>query len=220
VVECPTERGAPSTPQAALADTIATELPPATAAQLAFYSDDTRSMTPILGPRGWTCKVLVGADGSTVVTVAPPGSPLPTFSQASTPRLTDAITAQSGSACQSCVYGIACAFVPHADTQLGYPGMPCGAPKPAREQVTWLNGSPNSTAPVRSDAIAFEDPPGVAGNGSPSGGADPANGLVLYDYTGLGHGSASTETCTLPASEHAVCTAVLNDFDTRAWLMH
>jgi hypothetical protein len=62
--------------------------------------------------------------------------------------------------------------------------------------------------------VLFEDPPGIAGSGWPSGGADPANGVV-----GL-VGSPENElvyrsTCTLPASEHAICTASQNDLISR-----
>jgi hypothetical protein len=53
----------------------------------------------------------------------------------------------------------------------------------------------------------FEDPIGVSGVGDPSGGPYPANGVVTYNGT-----SATEATCTLPESDHALCTVVLNDF--------
>jgi len=50
---------------------------------------------------------------------------------------------------------------------------------------------------LRSNVILFEDPPGVAGSGWPSGGPDPANGLV--EYTGSPeNGVVYRSTCTLP----------------------
>jgi hypothetical protein len=79
--------------------------------------------------------------------------------------------------------------------------LSCSFTKPAEEQSTQLS----------STVVEFEDPPGVAGDGDPSGGPYPANGVMVY-----GPGSAMdgswTETCTLPASEHAICTLSLNEF--------
>jgi len=58
--------------------------------------------------------------------------------------------------------------------------------------------------------VGFEDPPGVAGDGNPSGGPYPANGVMTY-YSGDQNGSWM-ETCTLPSAEKALCTAVLDNF--------
>jgi hypothetical protein len=62
--------------------------------------------------------------------------------------------------------------------------------------------------------VEFEDPPGVVGNFSASGGPYPANGVVVW-YPSTTSGNYPYEAdaeCTLPASEHASCTAILNDF--------
>ena len=62
---------------------------------------------------------------------------------------------------------------------------------------------------LNADATDFEDPPGVAGDGWPSGGPDPANGIVGVN---VDQGSAVYRaTCTLPASEHRIRTISLND---------
>ena len=58
----------------------------------------------------------------------------------------------------------------------------------------------------------FEDPAGVAGDGMPSGGTNPANGVMLYLPSWPGRSAAYLATCTLPATQHDVCTAVLNHF--------
>lgn len=62
-------------------------------------------------------------------------------------------------------------------------------------------------------AIAFEDPPGVHGTGNPSGGQNPANGVVIYSAGPPDQ--ALVETCTLPNHSHTQCAAVLNDFTAR-----
>jgi hypothetical protein len=105
------------------------------------------------------------------------------------------------------VYSTVCSLVPGAGKQLGFAMLPC-APRQKGEVVTWLSGSPkNNEVPVR-DVVAFEIP-----------GKDPTNGVVLYDYeTGQG-GTASEGTCTLPARQRALCTAILNNFVRQRWLM-
>lgn len=80
-------------------------------------------------------------------------------------------------------------------------------------------------------SIDYEDPPGVHGHGQASGGWDPDNGVVTYvppppswkvDGTTykagpvgsrryLDEGVAYQGDCTLPASQHTWCTAILND---------
>jgi hypothetical protein len=85
--------------------------------------------------------------------------------------------------------------------------LPC-APRPKGEVVAWLSGSPKSTKFPISDVIAFEEP-----------GHDPTNGVVLYDYQPGRGGTASEETCTLPAGQHALCTTILDDFLRQRWLM-
>jgi hypothetical protein len=58
--------------------------------------------------------------------------------------------------------------------------------------------------------VAFEDPPEVAGDGEPSGGRYPANGVMTY-YPNSGFGSW-LDTCTVPTSEKPLCTAALDTF--------
>ncbi len=79
-------------------------------------------------------------------------------------------------------------------------GQGCAAP-PAAETLF----------PRSANDVAFFDPPGTAGTGSPSGGINPANGVVLY-APGGGKSSAYLATCTLPAVQNAVCSTVLHSF--------
>ena len=82
-------------------------------------------------------------------------------------------------------------------------GKGCGVTRPSQESVSVM-GKAGIEA-------GFEDPAGVAGDGIPSGGLNPANGVLLY-LPAQGDASAYLATCTLPAARHDVCTAVLNHF--------
>ena len=189
------------------------------AAQLSFYSDDARSLSPLLAPRGWHCRVETGADGSGEIAVFPPsvasfrGDPGAYAGQS-----IEAVVALWLPACQGCVYSAVCKLVPAAVSQLGEGMLPCPA-KPPQEQDSWIRGTADSRAVPTNDAVTFEDPSGVAGTGLPSGGMYPANGVVLYRFNGIGRGQASTETCTLPMSQKVLCTTILNDFTSRNWLI-
>jgi hypothetical protein len=79
-------------------------------------------------------------------------------------------------------------------------GKAC-TPDPASEHVVQES----------SVAVAFEDPPDIAGIGLPSGGQNPANGVVLYQPR-PDEPSAYLATCTMPAAQQDLCTAVLNHF--------
>ena len=105
------------------------------------------------------------------------------------------------SACAGCAEGQACPlFISAAkDFRDGF-GRPCPTTRPAAENLDHLNAG----------VVAFEDPPGVAGDGVPSGGRYPANGVMTY-YSGNPNGSW-LETCTMPPGQKDLCTATLNYF--------
>lgn len=203
VVACASSYGAgPPTGLPVFPHTIRPGLPAHLAKMLAYYTNNQRTLAPVLGPRGWDCEVQVGADGTTGLDIYPPGkSPAPSGTGH------PGVQAASDSACQGCVYSTVCSLVPGAGQQLGFAMLPCD-PRPKGEVVTWLSGSPkNNHVPVR-DVIGFEIP-----------GQGPTNGVVLYDYQSGQGGMASQETCTLPAGQRPVCTAILNDFVKQRWLM-
>ncbi len=79
-------------------------------------------------------------------------------------------------------------------------GKGCGS-DPAQEKATKIS----------SVAVGFQDPPGVAGIGFPSGGQNPANGVALYQPKTT-EASAYLATCTLPAAQQDLCAAVVNQF--------
>jgi len=183
---------------------------PAQANQLELYSGSGGGLL-VLAPRSWSCEAVYTADGRIEVTVVPPGTPSPNFAMIppSAPSPDEAVNAYSEGGCLGCQYVTACPFVSFAGTQyVQYaPDYGCTTP-PSAEAIDWIRGS--STSPTSTDVVGFEDPPGVAGDGSPSGGPYPANGVLIW-LQGPQYGTLK-ETCTLPSSEHALCTAILNDF--------
>ena len=210
VVACQTGSGQLSTPSPRYRTTAAITVPPSVGTRLAYYTDSARSIQPIAGPRGWSCSVTIGGDGSTFISIFPPGQ-----SSASQEQVDAA-----SPTCVGCIYGTACPLVPHVAAEVHYilPPLPCS--RPAREAVTWLAGSPAQTSSGY-DAVGFVDPPGVKGDGQPSGGAYYARGVLLYAWGGpprTGYG-ASLMTCALPASDGGLCTAILTVFRQQRWLL-
>jgi hypothetical protein len=154
----------------------------------------------LLAPTGWICTANFGADGSGGVSVYPSGETLTSGSLAEGSTL-EAIVGSETSACVSCREGQACPLfaTAAADYEQDYQ-MSCPTTRPEAESVE----------PIENGVVGFLDPPDVAGDGYPSGGQYPANGVMTY-HSGDENGSW-IETCTLPYSQQALCTAVLNNF--------
>ncbi len=152
----------------------------------------------LVGPRGLSCYGGVGADGGEeVVAWAPRGvKPVARHSHGI------ALTLNIDPACSGCRADDACPFFAAFARQLGFP---CSQGVPAGERVV----RPRATLAL------FEDAPGVAGSGWPSGGPYPANGAVGIRGGPSVDAPVYRSTCTLPASEHAICTASLNDVIAR-----
>jgi hypothetical protein len=199
VVSCQTSFGVSLPPSPPLPSSIALEIPSDFEGQLAIYSDKTGAMK-LVGPMGWECSALIGADGSSVVKLYPSGEEPPSNAPF-TEQEQQAIVGSQTSACVGCRETQACPlFSAAAADYLNNYQMNCPETRPQAESVDDL--SPG--------VVAFEDPPGVAGDGAPSGGPYPANGVMTY-YSGDDHGSW-LETCTLPTSEHGLCTVALDTF--------
>lgn len=190
VVSCPTSMGI-ARPAVRLPRSRPVAVPQVLAADLSVYADN-QGVMELLGPKGWNCAAAIGADGSGGVTVYPAGAG---------PSSPVAITGSETSACVGCTLAQACQLFPSAATALRSAiGQACPARRPATETV----------ATIAAGIVTFEDPPGVKGDGQPSGGEYPANGVMTYHPTA--QDGSWQETCTLPASEKNVCTAVLNTF--------
>ena len=174
------------------------DVPPTLAKTMVVYSD-THTVLMLLAPKGWTCKASFGADGSGDMTIVPAGETLPTG--ALTPHSSDqAITAGETGGSPVIAAFQACSFFPAAaQATETYLEKSCSSP-PASQSVDLISPS----------AVAFEDPAGTAGTGSPSGGENPANGVITYSAD-KGPGSYAS-TCTLPPDGHDACTASLDYF--------
>ncbi len=170
------------------------------ASAVAVYTD-ARGELRVLGPAGWTCAALLAADGSSAVDAYAPGEPDPGAGR-SPARSDRAVVASQTGGCVGCDVVQACPLFPAAAAAAAADQLPCTG-RPAAESVVRLGGT----------VVGFEDPPGVAGDGVPSGGPYPANGVVTYvDANHSGQYPSYLATCTLPASQHPLCTASLNLF--------
>jgi hypothetical protein len=207
VVVCPTTFGiSPSPAPAVLPASMKVTVPASLATSLAVYRDNQGTME-VLAPGGWACMAGYGADGSGGVAVYPAGQSLPASWAAgwklSPSSAVEAITGVETSACQGCTNGQACPlFTAAASAFLAQLGHTCPDVRPVSETVHQVSAG----------VVGFQDPPGVSGDGLPSGGQDPANGVMTY-YPGNPNGSW-LETCTLPSGAKDVCTAVLDQFLT------
>jgi len=197
VVSCPTSL-AVTTPTVQLPSSAIVDVSPTLAGRVVVYSD-SRAILMLLAPKGWRCNATFGADGSGDMTIVPAGETLPTGALA--PHSTDqAITAgeTGGSPVQAALQ--ACSlFSAAAQATESFLEKAC-SPPPASEKLSQISTS----------AVAFEDPEGTAGTGSPSGGENPANGVITYSADQSPGSYFST--CTLPQDEHDTCTASLNYF--------
>jgi hypothetical protein len=169
------------------------------------YTDETGRLM-LVGPTvGWTCNGSFGADGSGLLALAPVGTAVPL--SGTTWHLPNSSTAQAIVAMEtgaSPVQGaaLACPFFSAAQTATQQDlGKGCAGSSPSQEHVVKTSAT----------QVGFEDPPAVAGAGYPSGGQNPANGVVLYQPKPAG-ATAYQATCTLTLAQHDLCTSVLNQF--------
>lgn len=152
----------------------------------------TNTASYLLAPSGMRCSGIVAVDGGSQVVVWPQGHGPPALHSH-----TAGLTLMLEPACVSCKATDACPFFPSLARQLDFP---CTGGIPTHEHV--YRPRPN--------LAYFEDFPGTAGSGWPSGGPDPANGVVGYTGDGL-NGSVFRSTCTLSARQHSICVESLND---------
>jgi hypothetical protein len=201
LVGCET-RGPDVAPPSPLPARRVVKVPTVFAPKLAVYTDGGLYL---VAPLGWACSATVSQDGNEYLRVYPPGE-IGLF-QTSFPRAAQAITGDFLPACFYCYAKQACPFFPAAERAAialygKYDYWTCPK-RPSAEEVAYLGAT----------VVAFEDLPGVHGAGDPSGGELPANGVVTYhqpDADGVSY--SSMETCTLPRTEHSLCTTVLDAF--------
>jgi hypothetical protein len=206
VVVCQTTSGV-STTTTSLPPSVSVSVPPSQAQQgnLAVYSDLTGRLL-LVGPTvGWTCTGAFGADGSGMLALSPVGTTVPaagTTWHLPASSSTQAIVAMEsgGSTVQGAA--LACPLFSAATvaTQQDL-GQGCAVTSPPQERV------------VRTSAVqvGFQDPAGVPGVGYPSGGLNAANGVLLFQPKAT-EATAYLATCTLPAAQQDLCTAIVNHF--------
>ena len=188
VVRCPTTFGVQGTVRKAPASLVVLGHPSLPRGLDAY----TNFEEFLVAPAGMKCSGGVGADGNGGISVWPAGRGPPTQHSHY-----EGLTLILDPACAGCRAADACPFLPKFAASLSFPCSTAAIPR--GEQVYDLN----------TDTTLFEDPPGVAGDGWPSGGRDPANGIVGVN---VDEGSSVyRSTCTLPALDHWMCTVSLND---------
>jgi len=199
VVACPTTYGLPGESMGTIPSTMTATVTRRVAAEVTFYSNGTQTL---LGPSGWQCEGAVGVDGSSSMVITPQGQATPTGSPSPGHQ---AVTAFSGGACVGCIATMACGLFPEAWKLFDQPGLSCPTTSPPGELVSRLFPS----------AAVFEDPPGVAGTGEPSGGQYRALGLMVFD-PGTGAGGSGADlpsalkiTCTLSDALAQVCDEIV-----------
>lgn len=207
VVACPSSYGLNGALPAQYPAAVSMVLGAGQGSKFALYSDKYRTVQPVLGPQGWDCSVLEGADGNLRVNIFQPG-------QATGGP--DLIEADSVPACVGCIYDDVCALVPYAAKVLDYTNLPCDSSRAAREVVTWLTGS-RTYAPSGADIIGFTDPPGVHGYGAGSGGHYPAHGILRFSWNRTGSPSMSVITCTVAPGYESACPVILGLAAKQLW---
>jgi hypothetical protein len=199
VVICPTSVGVPTSP----VPVPATAKVSAPAAHLTMYSTVSADLD-VLAPPGFFCEAIIGADGSARITAWSPKSASETIA-------TGGVAALVYPACVGCMLSFACPFFPGAEKSLRRSGGPACATRPPGQVARRLNAY----------TIAISDPPGERVPASeadgllPSGAPYPTYGVIAYGtypYEGHRPDVAFGAACVLPASEHQVCTTVLNEF--------
>jgi len=172
---------------------------------LTFYTDAKHTLTPILGPAGWKCSASEGADGTSVISIYPPGVRDPGGTANGTEE-TMGIEETTIPACRGCIADLECPVFLNAETQLGYNGQNCPGYVPSSESIRFLEGNAESNYGV----ALLSDPPGSPGSVALSGGDYPAVGALLYSS---GNGaSGGSMGCVLPGSYGKLCSAIVNDF--------
>lgn len=179
-------------------------VPYAASAHLVVYTDGGGVMK-LLGPRGWDCTAGIGADGSSGIQIAPVTSSIwssKNYIGTLAPRSrAEVIDGQQNGGCVGCGTFQACHLFAAAAQQLSSPSS-CSAP-PLSEMVTQLS----------KNDVEFTDPPGVHGDGYPSGGSYPARSVMTYFYkNGYDGVSSWMETCVLPPDVQSLCSVILGNF--------
>lgn len=169
-----------------------TTIPVSSAGLEDFAAFTNTSGTLLIGPKDWKCDSTIYVDGGEKIGLTPDGSD-PFKDTAET-----GITYNGSSACQGCIAAEICAVMPNAPvvTQYASMGIGCDRKKPLKEELT----------PIGDLTVLFEDPPGVQGQGDPSGGQVKSVGMLTYSKS---RGSQQV-TCAVPEDLQGSCPSVVS----------
>jgi hypothetical protein len=196
---CTTTYGISGTKPARLPNYVREMIPRGDIGKLKVFADG-QGVMELVGPRQWGCDASIGADGSSSLFIGPIGSNNYSGKLASSSTV-EQISGSQTSACVSCGLEQACPlFAAAAQENRSDYQQGCLTSAPASESITQLTKS----------VVEFTDPPGVHGDGNPSGGAYAARGAMTFSSGQLV--TSWMETCLLPPSQQSLCTATLDDF--------
>lgn len=187
--KCPTSEGM-DRPDVPLEETTTVPVSPLGLEGFVAFTNTTGSV--LIGPRNWKCSSTVAVDGGETIALTPDGSN--PFEEGAELGITYDVSA----GCQGCMASEICAVLPNAPVVLRYAdmGVGCDRNKPLKEKLT----------PIGDLTVMFEDPPGVKGQGDPSGGSVSSIGMLTYsEYLGTRQVS-----CAVPDELAASCPSVVS----------
>ena len=186
VIPCATTYGGDEVQQPTEPTTSAT-VPASLADQLAIFATNEER---VMAPRAWRCVAGVGANGTALLTL-----------DSGLAEDKASITVEDAAVSYGYVLDLACPLFPEAAQLNKDQGMTCGTP-PKSEEVSRIGET----------VARFEDPPGIAGTGTKSGGPYPAVGAVWF--TGGQEIGGAKITCVLPVQGGMadVCVTVVDEW--------
>jgi hypothetical protein len=194
---CNTTYGISSMKPVKLPKAVRALVPHNTVVKLAVFADGL-GIIRLVGPAEWDCSATVGADGVSSLAIYPPNT-LARFGVLPSTSKVQEITGNQNGGCVGCGIMQACPLFSNARELAA--GLPCPA-KARLEKMTWISGH----------TAEFVDPPGVHGDGNPSGGAYISYGVLEFDASR--DRTSWLTTCDLQSKYQGVCAADLINFAT------
>lgn len=196
---CPTSYGIPGATPATLPRRVHALVPRDMRTGLSEFSDGL-GLLRLVAPATWTCRATVDADGSSSLTIAPAKTTASVGTLGARSRVQEIAGFQDGG-CVGCAITRACPLF--ATARALAQGLPCPA-KIRAERAASISGS----------EVEFSDPPGVHGDATPSGGAYPSYGVMVFR---AGRNvSSQLATCVARPVDREMCAVILHNFSDRA----
>jgi len=197
VSPCSSTSGAPTTGPPWRPSKLLGLVPADLVSKVEFYSSGTETL---LGPRGWSCSQVTGADGSSEMAVYPLGNTDPTSEQI--PAGTIGVFAGYDYTGHNPGIDTVCPYFPVVDpSQYG-----CAATTPPNGEQTHM---------LTPDVVAITDPAGVTGGLTGSGGNHAVIGVLIFPQVTPRLSSEDTAEVSCSLSDSSLCPAILADFEVR-----